>query len=287
MRYHIPVIMPVACPILPHSEMVSQEKDLDDRKMICERMDGSAPLGGDSTIDDSELEIVFEEGVESDAIRVEDCDRVEEELDDEDDEGSDSESGEVSYDDEDYGYDYESADDTHSNCQDTPFWFSHEEPDQITEIIKSYTETLKLDLERKACVRAPPPFVGRVKRIQVDNDLFTTLDQVSIYLRDVKPLGISLPLRRYVWLLTSWDAEDGIPIRSFEISKDSLLEFWQNRSHGSYSYLYCRPIYHTKCEWEFEASSSDTPVVYASPFYSPTQSFSLYLPNPTQSPTDD
>jgi len=286
MRYHFPIIMPVACPILPRSEMVShQEKDPNDLKMICNRMDEIALSGGHSAVDDSELEIVFEEGVDFEGIKVEDCDQ-EDELDDEDDDGSEySESGDVSYDDEDYEYDDDCEEETH--CQDTPFWFSHEEPDQITEIIKSYTETLKLDLEMKECVRAPPPFVGRVKRIQVDNDLFTTLDQVSVYLRDVKPLGISLPFSRDVWLLTSWDVEDGIPIRSFEISKDSLLEFWQSRSHGAYSYLYCRPIYHTKCDWEFEASSSDTPVVYASSLYSPTRSFSPYLPNRTPSPTDD
>jgi len=248
--------------------------------MICDRKQEDARLdGGDSASDDSELEIVFEENVEGEGLRVDDRESQEDELGsdgEEDEEGSDynDELG----DDEEHDYEDDSESYTSPNGQGTPFWFSYEEPDQIMEIIKSYTKILNLDKEREQCVRAPPPFVGRVKRIQVDNDLFTTLDQVSVYLRDVKPLGISLPFRRNVWLLTSWDIEEGIPLRSFEISKDSLLAFWQSRSHGEYSYLFCRPIYHTKCDWKFEATPIDTPVVYDSPLYSPTHSFNLYLP---------
>jgi hypothetical protein len=66
------------------------------------------------------------------------------------------------------------------------------------------------------------PFIGRVRRTQVENDMFTTLDEVSVYLRDFKPLGVTLPLCRTVWQITSWDVTEGIPLRCFEIRKDSL-----------------------------------------------------------------
>lgn len=66
------------------------------------------------------------------------------------------------------------------------------------------------------------PFIGRIRRTQVENDLFSTLDEVSIYLRDIKPLGVNLPFSRTVWLLTSWEVGEGIPLHSFEIREDSL-----------------------------------------------------------------
>jgi len=246
--------------------MIADQDDLiyKNNSMLCDKEPNktTSPLNG-NTVDDAELEVIFEGDVERD--------------EEPEDDGDDVESV-----DEESEYDYDTSDDeedgAHSNIQDTPFWFSYEDRDQICEIIDSYSKTLELDKERESCVRAPPPFVGRVKRVRVDNDLFTTLDKVSIYLRDVRPLGITLPFSRDAWLLTSWDVEEGIPLRSFIIKQDSLVDFWRSRSQGDYSYLYCRPIYHNKTAWQFEVSASDSPIVYASPHYSATHSFNLYLP---------
>lgn len=145
------------------------------------------------------------------------------------------------------------------------------------------------------------PFVGRVQRVHVDNDLFTTLDQVSIYKRELMPLGMTLPAVRDVWMLTSWDIEEGLPLRCFEINKDSLLgmflllccnrmltfvpEFWQSRAIGEHSYLYCRPVYNTKQAWEFAVSPQDTPITYTSSLPSPA--FTMYLPKRFVEPAED
>jgi len=280
MRYHTPEIMPVACPTLPHSQRVGQDSDRQDKKatnMLCMLHDKDTPhiRGGDVTSEDSELEIIFEGDADC-------CDEIE---DEEDTEATSDEESEDEYAEDEFEEEEDDEEGIHSNCQDTPFWFSYEDTDQICGILNSYSKTLDLEEERKSCVRAPPPFIGKVKRVQVDADLFTTLDQVSIYLRDVRPLGISLPFSRDEWLLTSWDVAEGVPLRSFRIKDESLIEFWQSRAHGDVSYLYCRPVYHTKSCWEFEVSSYDLPVVYASPFYSATHSFNLYLPKRVEHPS--
>jgi len=233
--------------------------------------------------EDSELEITFEGEVDREEDTTEQDLDSEEEKEDDDEEDYENTSG----------YDYNDSEEEdndldNSSCHDVPFWFSHEEADQINEIMNSYTVTLKLDEEIKSCIRAPPPFVGRVQRIHVDNDLFTTLDQVSIYKRELTPLGITLPAVRDVWLLTSWDVEEGLPLRFFEINKDSLLEFWQTKAIGEHSYLYCRPVYNTKQGWDFTVSPQDTPITYASSIHSPTQLFTMYLPKrPTEPALED
>lgn len=240
--------------------------------MLCDRGSSNNTSNGDAVDEDSELEIVFEGDV--------DCGESHDEQDLEtEDDGEDDDDYDASiYDTNDGEEEDEEGDVGTSNCHDAPFWYSYEDTDQISEILNSYTETLKLDEEIKSCVRAPPPFIGRVQRIQVDNDLFTTLDQVSIYKRELLPLGMALPAIRDVWLLTSWDAEEGLPLRFFEISKDSLIEFWQSKAIGEHSNLYCRPVYHTKHGWDFGVSHDDTPITYASTLHSTDQLFAPYLP---------
>jgi len=236
--------------------------------MLYERDSSNNASHGDTVDEDSELEIVFEGDCEE-SYDEQDLQNEDEEEEDDDDEASlyDSNDSEE-----------EESDVSPSNCHDTPFWYSYEDSDQINGIFNSYTETLKLDEEIKSCVRAPPPFIGRVQRIQVVNDLFTTLDQVSIYKRELMPLGMALPAIRDVWLLTSWDVEEGLPLRFFEINKDSLLEFWQGKAIGEHSNLYCRPVYNTKHGWNFGVSHEDTPITYASPLHSTDQLFTMYLP---------
>jgi len=269
--------MPVPCQQVQHPKMISdQQITLKDSLLVINK-NGMIH----ASRDDPGLEIVFEgdllDTLEDD-FSDEDGDA---ELDESEDSGNDYES-EI---DKDYYYEDSDDDESRSESNYTPFWFRYEDTAQISVIIDSYSSTLKLEQERESCIRAPMPFVGRVKRTQVDNDLFTTLDQISIYHRDVRPLGISLPFDRDVWLLTSWDAVEGIPLRSFEISSAPLLGFWQGRSHGGASYLFCHPMYRTKSDWEFEVSQDDSPVLWASPLYSVTQSFNLYLPKTVKSPS--
>jgi len=273
--------MPVAC--LDVSHEISDQYN-SKHKMLCDR--ASAITSHSESVDeDSELEIVFEGEVDREDTTDQDLDS-EDDMDEEDeaDDGNDTTSV-YEYNDSEEESDDELA---QSNCHDAPFWFSYEEADQINEIMNSYTTTLQLDEEIKSCVRAPPPFVGRVQRIHVNNDLFTTLDHVSIYQRDLVPLGTTLPAVRDVWLLTSWDVEEGLPLRFFEINKDSLLEFWQSRAIGEHSYLYCRPVYNTKHQWDFAVSPQETPITYTSSRHSPTELFTMYLPKrPVESALED
>jgi len=161
---------------------------------------------------------------------------------------------------------------------EVPFWFSHEEADQISGIIEYYSRFLDLESERKLCIRAPKQFIGRVKRTRVENEMFSTLDEVSIYLRDFKPLGVNLPLVRTVWQVTSWDVVEGIPVHAFELRKDSLRAFWYQRTIGTDSYLYCRPLFQTSGDWQFEASDVENQVAYAS-LHSNFPTYGPYIPS--------
>jgi len=281
--------MPIAC----NNKMMSiKNNNNNNNNNLCGRSDSTAIIH--CCEDDTGLEVVFEHGDNNNNDDDDDdCVFIEDEEDSDDDEYMDSRDesleegdrfeGEYSVEEEE-GQEEEGGDNSSSSiCQEAPFWYSYEDTEQINGIMNCYTTALKLDEERKTCIRAPPPFVGRVKRLQVDNDLFTTLDQVSVYLRDVRPLGTCLPFCRDAWMLTSWDVYEGIPLRSFQISKDSLLEFWQARSHGEYSYLFCRPM--LKTAWEYTVSLEDAPIIYLSPLYSATHSFNLYLPKQPPRPS--
>ena len=86
--------------------------------------------------------------------------------------------------------------------------------------------------------------MGRVKRTPIkpaesdtDKD-FKTLDKVEIYLRELYPLGTMLPLSRVAWVLTTWDAKDGIPIRSFEIPKNTKSKYLFPSNHYFLSFIF-------------------------------------------------
>lgn len=150
-----------------------------------------------------------------------------------------------------------------------PFWFMNEEPDQIRTILESYALTLDLETQRKACIRSPSPFIGRVKRTPIkpaesDTDKsFKTLDRVEVYLRELYPLGTKLPLSREAWVLTTWD-DDGIPIHSSEMSK-STKKSMQKRAQGAQSStLYCAPIFRTKDDYQYTVSPQEHSLMYAS-----------------------
>jgi len=190
---------------------------------------------------------------------------------DDDTESVDHEDGEE--DDEDDG---EAA--PPQSTDEVPFWFSHEDNDQVCKIMECYTRFLDVESEGKLCIRAPKKFVGKVRRTQVENEMFSTLDEVSIYSRDFKPLGVTLPLVRTVWVITSWDVTEGIPVHSFELHKDSLRAFWYQRTVGSDSFLYCRPLLHTNSEWQFQVSELENPVTYTC-LHSNTPSYGPYIPS--------
>jgi hypothetical protein len=116
--------------------------------------------------------------------------------------------------------DYEDEDDFHA--QDLPHWFSNEAPgsstkniayssilglfeltllvdhvDQVRLIISKYSRILHIDRLRESSVRAPKPFIGRIRRtpVKTADNTFKTLDQIDIFINDFVPMGQELPLK--------------------------------------------------------------------------------------------
>jgi len=221
----------------------------------------------ETTPEDDELEVVFVDDGEEEPHSS---------GNDDSDDGEDEESNE--FDDEEYNGIEDGEEEAPAQADNhIPFWFSHEDEDQVCKIMEYYTRFLDLETERKLCLRAPMPFIGRVRRTRVKNEMFSTLDEVSVYLRDIKPLGVKLPLVRTVWQVTSWDVAEGIPLHSFEIRTDSLRAFWHQRTFGADSFLYCRPIFHSK-DWQFQVSEQETLITYTC-LHSNTPCYGPYIPS--------
>jgi hypothetical protein len=151
-----------------------------------------------------------------------------------------------------------------------PFWFTHEEPEQIRMIFESYGVTLDIEEQRKACVRAPAPFIGSITRTPIkpatsDTDgAFKTLDKVDIYLREMYPLGTMLPVSRVAWVCTTWDANEGVPTHSFELQKSTKKSMLKRAQGAQSSTLYCTPIFRTKEEYQYSVSPQEHSLMYAS-----------------------
>jgi hypothetical protein len=168
-----------------------------------------------------------------------------------------------------YSTEYESAD------PKPPFWFGLEDPDQIRQLMHAYDQQSRLESERKSCVRAPKPFVGRVMRVQVRNSEFCTLDRVDIYHLDPVPLWCPLKCSRSLTFLTTWDAEKGEPVSISPITTSKQLHIWKGRQNRNIvSYLYCQPVYQRKCEFRYWVDREKHEVCYSNaPF-----TYSKFIP---------
>lgn len=104
---------------------------------------------------------------------------------------------------------------THFNFETVPFWFSHEDPTHVKEIIKTYSELLRLNHERPKNSRAPPQFIGRIARrpelFDKDQHLFETLDLISVYELKCVCEGRTMPLVVQHKLRTRWNTDEGLP----------------------------------------------------------------------------
>jgi len=128
----------------------------------------------------------------------------------------------------------------------TPFWFGHEDKDQIKCINDSYYHSLKLHEEKKRCIRQPEPFVGRITRRKVDNtNAFTTFDLVEICRRSLLPPGSVMPITRTVHMLTTWSFDDGLPLEVIPLTNPDLIEQWEGciMRDVKPSTLLCLPYY--------------------------------------------
>lgn len=107
-----------------------------------------------------------------------------------------------------------------------PFWFGWEEEDQLALLFERYEEYLSAIIPRGM-------FIGSIDRTCVSMDAMQTFDRVNVV---EKATGFapdsSLPVFKHITVLSTWDAEDGLPVSCFVIEPDnrSLCQFWEQRS---------------------------------------------------------
>lgn len=114
--------------------------------------------------------------------------------------------------------------------------------DQIKQYIQEYDQHSQLDSERKRCVRAPKPFIGRVMRVPLSTTDFCTLDRVDIFYLEPVPLWCPLRYCRSLVFLTTWNSDSGELITMSLITNKEKFKHWESRQRLQHvSYLYCQP----------------------------------------------
>jgi len=175
------------------------------------------------------------------------------------------------------------------NCikHEIPFWFSHEDKEQLQCIIERYSRELKLPEERKKRVRQAPPFVGRVKRTEVKNGLvFTTMDEIEIFNDALLPAGCALPKEETHFLITNWSKGDGVPTTCFAI-KNQQIEFWKSRATNTEpSYIMCLPLYGRPGSFDYFVTEEPVEVTCSSlsPGFSKQCCYESFIPEFLRSP---
>ena len=109
--------------------------------------------------------------------------------------------------------------------------------------------------------RSSQLFVGKIKRLDATfGSVFQTFDKVIIHNEQISTEFPTLPEDHEVYILTTWDKEEGIPTSLFTITEDKCLEFWRNRVQIKASvptYLYCEPHYYAHNEYVYSSSSTE------------------------------
>jgi len=212
----------------------------------------------------SHLDVVKEEDnlhdeLKADQDNKEENEKIEDDDEEEDDDDLDLEDKDDDQDDRDivevnenkpsqeegyFTFDDDEEDDKEAEDFKTPFWFGHEDTDQIKGIIDEMTTLLQLDKEAGQCTRQPKPFIGCIRRRKVHHSFqFATLDEIQIFTLETVPYGKNIPLKRTAKYLTNWDAEEGLPIHA-EPLRSTAARFWEERVCGNANYIYCLPVAH-------------------------------------------
>jgi len=146
----------------------------------------------------------------------------------------------------------------------SPFWYGFEDEEQMKSIVQHYYKALSLDEDRKRCIRQPAPFIGRIKRTKVDNeDIFTTLDEVTVFGRSIVLPGSEMPYQKSASLLTTWSYEDGIP-DEIEIINGAEEEYWKERTEEqTQTFVFCLPVYESSTDYDYFVSEEDRDVTYS------------------------
>lgn len=133
--------------------------------------------------------------------------------------------------------------------------------EHVEVIIKCYSKFLNLEKLNNGSIRRPPHFVGRILRNHVIADnLFTTLDEVLIYLNDNVPFGSPFPFVDKKFILTTWD-DDGIPLAQKNIQDEKILNFWNQKKSNYFSYVYSIPTIRDNNTYFYFADKSEFKIV--------------------------
>jgi hypothetical protein len=166
----------------------------------------------------------------------------------------------------------------YSSHHSTMFWFSNEEPEHVQSIFSFYFKILKLD-------KCSTKFIGRIKRMCMTNeciedirntsltseylgqlDELYTLDELSVFYRDLVPYGSIIPFCTKKYCITSWSL-DGLP-QTIDLIEDmakvkALLDKSSYANHCQVvSYLFCLPIFNSN-EFTYFCSCSDQQVTFS------------------------
>jgi len=165
---------------------------------------------------------------------------------------------------------FESESEEELESQALPWWYLNEEPVHLTKIFGFYTRHLQIDEERfLKDARHLSNFIGRIERIPVYDNGFTTLDKVDVFRRDIRPLGSTVSHMEEKYVLTKWDYENGLPLKMTTL-QDDQREKWQGLAVKDYpvSYLYCQPVWQSKTKFEFSVKPEKHDIGYANePFH--------------------
>ena len=141
---------------------------------------------------------------------------------------------------------------------ETPFWYANEDFDHIREIFAVYQ--MKLIKEEKT--RSSQLFVGQITRLDATcGQDFQTFDEVSIFNEQIGSDSPLIPFVKKIFVVTTWDRSDGLPLHLFIVDKDEedCLNFWRERvqrKNSKTSSLFCVPHFLAKGEYVYYSSSS-------------------------------
>jgi len=144
---------------------------------------------------------------------------------------------------------------------EVPFWFSNEDKVHIRQIFDLYSRFLKLAEKQRNRIREPKIFIGRIKRMKMGGDGFTTLDKVELFKRAWVSPGTSFPTESTQYLVTNW-SEDGLPISFFSMKKSTYRTQIENQKTPT-SYLFALPVFNSNVDFDFFVSKDDQQVTYA------------------------
>lgn len=149
---------------------------------------------------------------------------------------------------------------------ETPFFFGNEEEDLVKVVIKFYFDKLNIGCE--SCIRRPKPFIGRITRFLVqnnnDSELFCSLDTINVCRRNLLPPdNFIFHPERVFHFLTTYDRNSGVPISSFPLKEEKILNFWKERVVGSArgSFLFCSPLFN-ESGFKYHSEKSKEDVSY-------------------------